>query len=437
LDDKYALVLGGGGANCSYQLGAWKAFREKNIQFEAIIGTSGGAVNGAFIAQNDWDLAWDIWSNLTIDGIVDIPPELFKNGRLRLSMKNISSVTKLSLLKNRGLDTRPFRQMLKANVDEERIRKSGINLGIVTYQLTDLKSAEIFIDEIESGMLEEYIMASAAFPMFKKTEIGDKWFIDGGIYNNVPFSIAKDRGYKNIIVVEVSAIGRVKRPDVAGTNTIYIRNSKPLGRIMDFNPSKVESYFDLGYMDTLRVLGDLSGMDYFFKVNPGTFKDLDAILRSNETAEEFATKLQTEDNPEEDFIKSVRNVLPKEKRNHHDIILALAESAATSLKLDDRRIWDFDKFVALVWKTSQDVDVAKSLFSAGEYKQFFNMIAEKSDEPSQKSKSGPSALEYDRAMSAIFGKSLNSNHVKKLESYFPYLLPAKIFISILSRYFSK
>ena len=51
----YGLILAGGGAKGAYQIGAWKAMRELNIEFEAIAGASVGAINGAMIAQGDLD----------------------------------------------------------------------------------------------------------------------------------------------------------------------------------------------------------------------------------------------------------------------------------------------------------------------------------------------------------------------------------------------
>lgn len=47
----YGLILAGGGAKGAYQIGAWKAMRELDIEFEAIAGASIGAINGAMIAQ--------------------------------------------------------------------------------------------------------------------------------------------------------------------------------------------------------------------------------------------------------------------------------------------------------------------------------------------------------------------------------------------------
>ncbi len=47
------LVLEGGGTKGAYQIGAYKALRELGIEFQGVTGTSIGALNGAFIIQND------------------------------------------------------------------------------------------------------------------------------------------------------------------------------------------------------------------------------------------------------------------------------------------------------------------------------------------------------------------------------------------------
>lgn len=47
------LVLGGGGAKGCYHVGAWEAFRELGIRFDAVTGTSIGALVGAFYVQQD------------------------------------------------------------------------------------------------------------------------------------------------------------------------------------------------------------------------------------------------------------------------------------------------------------------------------------------------------------------------------------------------
>ena len=47
------LVLEGGGTKGAYQIGAYKALRDLGIKFQGVAGTSIGALNGAYIIQND------------------------------------------------------------------------------------------------------------------------------------------------------------------------------------------------------------------------------------------------------------------------------------------------------------------------------------------------------------------------------------------------
>lgn len=56
----YGLVLGGGGAKGSYEIGVWKALKELEIPLIAVTGTSVGALNGAMIVQDDYDKAFEL-----------------------------------------------------------------------------------------------------------------------------------------------------------------------------------------------------------------------------------------------------------------------------------------------------------------------------------------------------------------------------------------
>jgi predicted acylesterase/phospholipase RssA len=52
----YGLALEGGGARGAYQVGAYKALVEANIQLKAIVGTSIGAINAAVICSGGLEL---------------------------------------------------------------------------------------------------------------------------------------------------------------------------------------------------------------------------------------------------------------------------------------------------------------------------------------------------------------------------------------------
>jgi hypothetical protein len=62
---KIGLVLSGGGGRGAYQIGCWKALLRAGLARVTVIsGTSVGALNGALIAQGDFDRAAKIWTDL-------------------------------------------------------------------------------------------------------------------------------------------------------------------------------------------------------------------------------------------------------------------------------------------------------------------------------------------------------------------------------------
>ena len=61
---KIGLVLCGGGFKGAYQIGVWKALKKIGIEhFEAIAGTSVGALNAILIANNEPEVAEAVWTN--------------------------------------------------------------------------------------------------------------------------------------------------------------------------------------------------------------------------------------------------------------------------------------------------------------------------------------------------------------------------------------
>ncbi len=65
------LVLGGGGAKGAYQIGCWKALRESGLTaFDAIAGTSVGALNAVLVAQDKFGEAEAIWQNMSFGRVL-------------------------------------------------------------------------------------------------------------------------------------------------------------------------------------------------------------------------------------------------------------------------------------------------------------------------------------------------------------------------------
>jgi len=263
----YCLVLSGGGVKGVYHLGVWKALKELGVEVDAFIGTSIGAVVAGLLAQPEVGSLDGLAESIGVDSIVALPDSFVEEGRISLGKESLSETQDLfqSIVRNGGLDTSPLRNLLESLIDEEAIRRSGKDLGIVTINLSNFRPREMFIEEMEKGTVIDYLMASAAFPGFRQPVIKGKKYLDGGIFDNIPYAMARQRGYRRIIISDISGLGFNRRPETEGSITIHIKNSINMGGVLDFDRGFMKDFERLGYLDTLRVFGELEGYAYFIE----------------------------------------------------------------------------------------------------------------------------------------------------------------------------
>lgn len=268
--DGFCLVLSGGGAKGVYHIGVWRALRELGVRVDAFVGASIGAIIAGFLAQGSDDALEEIGRTVGMDSMVSIPGHLLENGELKLDRDSLQAAKDFlaQALENRGLDSSPLRSLLASRLDEGMIRASGKDLGIVTVNSSELQPREVFIESMEEGRLLDYLMASAAFPGFEQPVIEGRKYIDGGLYDNIPYAMARKRGYRNIIISDISGMGRNRRPQIEGSATVYIKNSIDMGGVFDFDREFLDSFNRLGYLDTMRVFGALEGYSFFVKPDP-------------------------------------------------------------------------------------------------------------------------------------------------------------------------
>lgn len=271
LNEGWCLVLSGGGTKGVYHLGVWKALRELGISVGALVGTSIGALGAALLAQGAEDAPDVLIDSLTLDNLVSLPPQLLEDGRLRLDRASLAAARELfrKVVEKKGLDTSPLRRFLNQRIDETAIRRSGLDLGLVTVNLSTLSPRQVFLDEIEPGRLVDYLMASAAFPGFESPVIDGKRYVDGGLYDNIPYALARQRGYRRLIVSDVSGVGRNRRVEPEGAVTAYVKASIRMGGAFEFDRGFLTEYQQLGYLDTLRTFGRVGGSQYFVDLPAG------------------------------------------------------------------------------------------------------------------------------------------------------------------------
>jgi NTE family protein len=257
----YGLVLEGGGARGAYQIGACKAIMEMGLEISMVAGTSVGALNGAMVVQGDIEKACDIWYDLNPQAVIKFAEEElisysdsgFSPEALKIFVKELKRA-----ISEGGLDVEPLEKLVKSVLDEDRIRKSRIGFGVVTVDLTRRKAMEIYKEDIPYGYLADYVIASASFPVFKRTIIDGRAFIDGALYNSLPINMVSSLGYKDIIVLRTYGIGMKRRINTSGLNIINISPSESLGFTLDFSNKTARRNLEAGYNDAIRVLKKLA-----------------------------------------------------------------------------------------------------------------------------------------------------------------------------------
>jgi NTE family protein len=442
-DDGYALVLSGGGAKGVYHIGVWQALRETGVTIRAVIGSSVGAIIAGFVAQDEFEKAESIISDIGIDKVVMIPEQLVKDGQIEVTRKNLKYIKKLQedVREKGGFDTKPLRRILENHLDEKKIRKKGMDFGIVTYQVSDFKPTEIFIEDIDEGYLLDYILASASLPGFIMTEIKKKKFIDGGVYNNIPFSMAKERGHKKIIIVDISGAGLNRRPDTIGTETIYIKNSIKMGGVLDFDKEFLRDYRKLGYLDTLKVLNKIKGIHYFYRPDEKIYTALTHLLHDEQVRKDYAYLLEFSDCKDESNRNlRLKGLLPGEMRHYQFPLYCFAECAAWSLNIEKLKLYDFKEFITLIHEhylsVEESIRELSQQLSVKTIKDLIKSVVYLSKHTHLDALREKSVFEYDRILEKLLQSRKEKIPFSTLSHFFEQLAPAKLFIILLERYFT-
>lgn len=253
---KYALVLEGGGAKGAYQIGAYFALSEMGFEFSKIVGTSIGAFNGAMICQGDAYECYNAWKNLNLEDFKNELDNVSRNDDIfsRLKAKLEKHDIKIPEL---TISPDPLYRLVDRFIDEDKIRNSPIDFGICTVNISDFKVERLFKDDIEEGLLKDYIIATCYLPFFKLKRLHGKYFLDGGFASPMPMEMIEEG--TDIILIRLSNV------PLANTSRAkyVIEPRKSLGRTMDFNKEKADELIKLGYFDAFRAVKGLAGDGYY------------------------------------------------------------------------------------------------------------------------------------------------------------------------------
>lgn len=252
------LVLAGGGARGSYQVGVYEALLEMDWKPGVIAGTSVGCLNGAMFAMDKPDMARSMWLTIGDEQIMKKPQD--PSGQELYDFLQ-------DVIRRGGMDVSPLEETVRRALDEEKLRKGDVRFGLVTVNKRTMKPLQLTLKEIPEGRLLDYMLASAAcFPAFCSRSIDGEEFIDGGYNDNMPFALAARMGADELIAVDVDGIG-ITRPNLTGLPTTCIRSQWNLGGILEFDPETARRNMALGYQDCCRAFGKLLGTAYALRLD--------------------------------------------------------------------------------------------------------------------------------------------------------------------------
>ena len=264
-----ALVLAGGGARGSYQVGVWRALMELDWHPQIITGTSVGSLNGAMFVLDQYATARDMWLTIRSRDVMELPDEGADLSELHQFLR--------SVVKAGGLDVSPLEEIVERVLDEDALRAADIRFGLVTVEQRGLKARELTLDQIPKGRVKDYLMASAAcFPALRARDIDGVKFLDGGYSDNMPTGLAKKMGAEELVCVDLEGVG-ITRPNLTGLPTVMVRSYWELGDILHFDPDTARRNMELGYYDTLRAFGRIRGCAFAVANDPQSCEDAAAF----------------------------------------------------------------------------------------------------------------------------------------------------------------
>ncbi len=179
-----AFVFSGGTNLGAVQVGMALALADHGIRPDLIVGTSVGAVNGAWLA-----------SGRAPDGLAT----LWRTIRRRdvFPLRPMTGLAGFAGRRRHFVPDSGLRRLLREHLTFDRIEDAPIPLAVVA---TDAATgAQVILD---TGPLVPAVLASAALPaIFPPVRIDGRLLVDGGIANNTPITLAVAAGATEVWVL--------------------------------------------------------------------------------------------------------------------------------------------------------------------------------------------------------------------------------------------
>jgi NTE family protein len=189
-----AFVLGGGGLLGAHEVGMLRALSAAGIRPDLVVGTSIGAVNGAFVAadpEGGAERLTDLWRGESLRVV-------FSETILGRAVRLVQSGTHLHAIE-------PLRKMLADKLPAEDFADLKLPFHCVAASI-EHATARWF----SGGPIVPAVMASCAVPgLLPPVEIDGLHYFDGGLVDSIPVGRAVALGASTVYVLHA---GRIESP---------------------------------------------------------------------------------------------------------------------------------------------------------------------------------------------------------------------------------
>lgn len=200
-----AFVLAGGGSFGAVQAGMLRELLARGVTADFVVGSSAGAVNGAYFAGNP-----------TAEGVAHLEALWRGLRRAQVFRFTFRSLLGLSGRSNFIVDSSGLRRLLEGNLGYAELGRAALPLHIVATDM--LSGAQV---RLSSGSTVDAVLASCAIPAaFPPVRIDGRELIDGAVASNTPIRAALELGADRIVVLPTGFACALERPPRSAIGTV-------------------------------------------------------------------------------------------------------------------------------------------------------------------------------------------------------------------------
>ncbi|MBQ0945170.1 patatin-like phospholipase family protein [Ideonella sp. 4Y16] len=202
---RLALALGGGSARGFAHIGVARALEQAGIAADLVVGTSAGALVGAFLAAG--------WSAAQM--------EAFALQVREADVADFASAGRRGMLAGEALARIVAERLRGAQIEQLRTPFAAVT--------TDLRSGELVL--LRQGPVADAVRASCSIPgVFVPPMVQGRELVDGGLVSPLPVRAARQLGAELVLAVDVAA--RPRRHDLSGLYEVVLQSFEIMGRAL-------------------------------------------------------------------------------------------------------------------------------------------------------------------------------------------------------------